>query len=209
MDKRTIKHIIFDFGGVLLPIDPQKTIQKFREFGAQDIEHLYSEHAQHGLFDKLECGELSAEAFYDELRNSGVDLTNKKMQEAWNALLLTFPAYKKEDLHQLSKEYSLYLLSNTNKIHYDDYATDFQQQFNEPLRGLFKKAYFSFEVGMRKPHKEIYEYVLRDSQLKPEETLFVDDRAENLEKPKELGMHTYLWNPESEARLTSIFDGIQ
>lgn len=208
MDKKGLKHIIFDFGGVLLPINPQLTIDKFRQSGVTNIEAFYSEQAQHGLFDKLECGLLSPGEFYNELRKLGLDLSDKQIEEAWNELLLEFPAHKKEDLALLREEYSLYLLSNTNEIHYMRYAADFQKKFKEPLRSLFKQTYFSFEVGMRKPNKDIYEYVLGNSGLKAEETLFVDDRAENLEAPKALGMHTFLWNPESKERLTTVVNGI-
>jgi len=208
MEKKGIKHIIFDFGGVLLPIDPQRTIDKFRHAGVKNIQALYSEQAQHGLFDKLECGMLSPEEFYSELRKLGLDLSDNQIEEAWNELLLEFPTDKKEDLALLRKDYSLYLLSNTNEIHYIRYADEFQKKFNEPLRAQFNKAYFSFEVGMRKPNKDIYEYVLGNSGLKAEETLFVDDRAENLEAPEALGMHTFLWNPESKERLTTVVNGI-
>jgi len=57
---------------------------------------------------------------------------------------------------------------------------------------------------MRKPHKDIYEYVLNKEHLIPEETLFIDDSAQNLVPAKELGINTYLMKIDEE--LTTLFD---
>lgn len=203
-----IKQIVFDFGGVLLPINPQRTIQAFRDLGVERIERYYTLENQHRLFDRLETGQLSPDEFFFALEGEGMDLPHELMEEAWNKLLLPFPKEKFVDLQALREKYPLYLLSNTNLIHYRYYSAAFEEKYDESLRGQFVKAYFSHEIGMRKPGAEIFTYVLTDSNLKAEETLFVDDNAANVAAAKSVGMQAIQWEHNSKASLLSLFAGV-
>jgi putative hydrolase of the HAD superfamily len=60
------------------------------------------------------------------------------------------------------------------------------------LDDFFEKAYYSFEMGMRKPDEHIFHYVLEDAQLVAEETFFIDDSAPNIETAKQIGLKTHL-----------------
>ena len=66
------------------------------------------------------------------------------------------------------------------------------------LHPLFDKVYYSHELGMRKPDKEIFEYVLKDSNSSAEETLFIDDTSRHLQGGSAVGLHTYLLDPTEE-----------
>lgn len=55
---------------------------------------------------------------------------------------------------------------------------------------LFEKAYYSFQMNLYKPEPEIFEYVINDSRLNPEETLFVDDNILNIESASQCGLQT-------------------
>ena len=68
---------------------------------------------------------------------------------------------------------------------------DFENQF-------FEKAYYSFELGMRKPDSEIFQFVLQDSNLSAEASLFIDDKIENVEGAKQAGLNAYHHNPEQD-----------
>jgi FMN phosphatase YigB (HAD superfamily) len=57
---------------------------------------------------------------------------------------------------------------------------------------LFEKTYYSHEIGLRKPHAEVYEFVLQDAGLVATETLFIDDTPPNLTAPAQLGIRTRL-----------------
>ncbi len=84
-------------------------------------------------------------------------------------------------------------MSNINSIHYDyvhDYLKrDFGLDNNDKF---FEKIYYSHLVGKRKPGREIFEQVLQENKLKPEETLFIDDSPQHIATAKELGIQTYL-----------------
>jgi putative hydrolase of the HAD superfamily len=62
----------------------------------------------------------------------------------------------------------------------------------EDNSGFFEKDYYSHLMGMRKPHIEIFEYVLNQHGLDPEETAFIDDSPQHLNTAQKLGLQTYL-----------------
>ena len=72
---------------------------------------------------------------------------------------------------------------------------------------FFEKDYYSHLMGMRKPNKDIFEYVLEEHGLLAEETVFIDDSPQHLETAKALGMHTILFNnPEELMTLMERFE---
>lgn len=187
-----IKNIIFDFGGVILNIDFSQTMDAFKKLGIQNPEELYSMTKQAELFAAMEKGEIDEEAFFNELRRlAGKDISNVELRRAWNALLLDWPRFRLILLENVKKKYRIFLLSNTNKIHYDKYAADLEQNYDSSFEQLFEKAYFSFNHGMIKPDKSFYELVLKENNLNPFETLYIDDNDINLPSAEILGINTY------------------
>ena len=189
---QNIKAIIFDFGGVILDIDYNKTANAFKDLGIKNFDEMYSQKNVNSLFHDLEEGKIKEEEFYGAFRKSAqVELTDQQIREAWNAILLR---YREEALHTLKaikQKYKLYLLSNTNIIHHTAFNKIYQYQINHgSLNEYFDKAYYSHEIGHRKPGKEAYEYVLKENNLSPSETLFIDDSIQNINAAKALGLQT-------------------
>ncbi len=122
-------------------------------------------------------------------------------------MLLDFPKERIELLQRLNKKYRLFLLSNTNEIHFHQYNNDLINQFGFDLNSLFEKAYYSFELGMRKPDTEIFEYALNDSILDPFETLFIDDLDKNIETARRLGMNTIWIDITKNDNITTKLNG--
>jgi putative hydrolase of the HAD superfamily len=118
--------------------------------------------------------------FISELRNYAPHTSENDIINAWNAMLLDFPAGRIAFLLQLKNRYRTFLLSNTNAIHHQA----FQQIQLTPagtLDDCFEKAYYSHEMGLRKPDAEIFQYVLEENNLSAAETLFIDDTISNIE----------------------------
>ena len=93
---------------------------------------------------------------------------------------------------EIKSKYRIFLLSNSNKIHFDKYNTDLQQEYKiNEFDEIFEKAYFSFNMGMIKPNKDIFQFVLSQNNLKANETLFIDDSIQHINTAKELGLHTF------------------
>lgn len=202
-----IKNIIFDLGGVLWNIDYHKAIDEFEKLGIPKFDKdFFSQSQQHDLFDDLDTGKITGDAFVSEVKRIiGKDVNDKDILNAWNSMLLDFPHTRVQLLEKLSGKYRLFLLSNTNEIHIKVLAERKRQDPElQKLNKLFKKQYLSFEVGLRKPHKEIYEYVLNDADLNPEETFFIDDSEQHLTNAKAVGIRTK-WLNLNEGETTEKF----
>lgn len=188
-----IKNIIFDWGGVITNIDFHRTIDAFKKYGIDDYEKYYCKEYQAPLFQDHEVGKITPAEFRVKLRKIiPVEITDDQLDKAWFAMLLDTPKRNLELLAQLKDKYSIFLLSNTNAIHVAMYDEIFNSKYNLKggFRYLFEKAYYSHEIGMRKPHKEIFEFVINDSGLDPSETVFIDDSIQNINTAKKLGMQT-------------------
>jgi len=193
IDLKGIRHIIFDLGGVILNIDYKLSAEAFKKLGANDFDELYSQAKQSELFDRLETGRISLNDFRNEVRRIfEATWSDTEIDSAWNAMLLDLPPARIELLQELKKRYKIYLLSNTNQIHYDQYGGMLRERFGlNDLSEVFDKAYYSHEVGMRKPDAEVFEFVLNANAAEANETLFIDDSIQHIEGAKRIGLETY------------------
>jgi len=189
----TTKNIIFDLGGVLLDIDYQKTIDAFEKLGLSQFEAMFSQFKADALFEKLETGHISEADFYAAIKErTELPLSNEEIDHAWNALILHFRTESLQVLEHLSADYKLYLLSNTNSIHLKCFKKLFTRETGKPLLdAYFTKAWYSNEIGLRKPGAAIFEFVLQQAGLKAAETLFIDDTWMNIETAANMGFKTH------------------
>ncbi|HRH50018.1 MAG TPA: HAD family phosphatase [Panacibacter sp.] len=195
-----IKNIIFDLGGIFLNIDFKKTEVAFAKLGVADFSRYITQHTITDTFELLETGKISPEEFYDRFKkDTGVAISTKQIEDAWNALLLDFPIERIEWLDDIRSRYNVFLYSNTNQIHYDAFIEMFRQQTGKDnFNRYFIKAYYSHELGLRKPYPNSYLYILKEQQLVAQETLFIDDTIKNIEGAKEAGLQTiHLHHPKT------------
>ncbi len=186
-----IKNIIFDLGNVVLDIDLNITIQRFKDMGWNGDANFLDKYHQKQFFGDYEQGLISTELFLSNIKeHTRENTTDEQIKNAWNALLLNYKTERIQCIIELKQNYRVFLLSNTNQLHIDACSC------NVPLVGtlseLFNKTYYSFEMNMRKPDANIYEAVLKDSNLKAEETLFLDDSLLNVNAAKSLGIESWL-----------------
>lgn len=182
--------IIVDFGGVILNIDYNKTAKAFRDLGVKNFDEMYSQKNANPLFHDLEVGKINEQEFYDKFRRSTrIELTDQQIKTAWNQMLLS---YREEALHTLEaikQKYKLYLLSNTNVIHHIAFNKIYYDQIKHgSLDNYFDKAYYSHEIHHRKPGREAYEYVVKENNLSPFKTVFIDDSIQNITAAKAVGL---------------------
>ncbi len=203
-----IRNIIFDFGGVIYDIDFQRSMLEFHKLGLGNFDQLYSKAIQDKLFDKLETAELSNQEFRNELKKSFPEnVGDNQIDAAWNALLIGFVKERLDLLNQVKDTYNIYLLSNTNNIHYQVFLKEFQDMTGHAsFNDLFVKAYFSFEIHCRKPDLAPYEFVISDAKLNPAETLFIDDSYQNIAPAKEVGLKTCFLDLNKGEDLRDLFE---
>lgn len=200
------KNIIFDLGGVILNIDYFLTEKAFSKLGISDFKSLFSQAQQTQLFDNYEKGFISSNDFRTELKKYlPKNISNQEIDNAWNAILLDLPIERIELLEKFKTTHRTFLLSNTNDIHIETFNQYLQKDFAIPdLSNLFEKMYLSYKIGMRKPDSEIFELVLKENNLKPNETLFIDDSIQHVEAAKKLGINAYWLDVKKESILDVI-----
>lgn len=145
------------------------------------------------LMSKLGVGMITTEAFCDAARElTGADVTNEEIIDAANKMLVEIPDEKKKRLLQLKKAgYRLFLLSNTIDIHWDYCVEHLFLYQNHGVEDYFEHCFLSQRMHLAKPDAHIYEEVIRQATIHPDETLFIDDLKENCEAAEKLGIHTF------------------
>jgi putative hydrolase of the HAD superfamily len=180
--------LIFDFGNVLIEIDPARSIEAFQPLGAPADLNLEAD-----FFHDFETGILSAAGFRDTLRHQlRWAASESSIDRAWNELLLEVPPRTLAKLHQLrAKGYKLALLSNTNPIHIDEVRRRLGPFGYGEFARCFERVFYSFNMGLRKPDPAIYAAVDRELDItSPAEVLFVDDNAANIASAEAYGWRT-------------------
>ena len=193
---RSIKNIIFDLGGVILNIDFKKTNDAFHLLGLENFgQHINQFHIT-DLFLNYETGQIDDIEFIDSVAKlSGKPMPEDKIVEAWNALLLDFPKERIDLLKKIKSRYRTFLLSNTNSIHLKEFQERLHNEQGVYLEDLFEKAYYSHVVKLRKPNADIFQLVLKENNLEPWETLFIDDTESNFAEAEKLGIQIFHLKP--------------
>lgn len=194
-----IEAIIFDLGGVFIHIDYLATIKEFEKLGFHKAHHLYSQSEQAFLFQQYEIGEISTQHFINKLMElTKYNITPNQVVHAWNAMIGDIEMRSLDLLKALQGKYRLFMLSNTNELHFEIVKRKWQNSDSNSMDFYFEKVYVSNKLGMRKPHKETFEAVCQINGLIPENTLFIDDSFQHIEGAQKAGLQTY--------HLKNIFD---
>ena len=185
MKSKGIKNLLIDLGGVLINLDRQRCIEHFQKLGLQNVDALLDIQNQDGLLMQQEKGLITPAEFRDGVRKMiGKAVSDKQIDAAWNSFLVDIPTQKLDLLLKLREKYVVYLLSNTNQIHWEWTCA---HMF--PYR-TFKVQYY-FEKKMAKPEPEIFKAIIEDAGIEPKETLFIDDSEMNCKTAQNLGISTY------------------
>ncbi len=195
---KNIKNIIFDFGRVILNLNEEKTITGLENLLKIDFKDFYNLAVGDADLHKYETGQTSSKDFIKALVKIAPEGTNAEdIIAAWNAMLGDVPFETIELLKELRTKYRIFLLSNTNELHVNAFEANMKKQgIKETLQELFEEVWYSNEIGMRKPHTETYTKLMNSVNIKPEETLFLDDRQENLDGAIKAGLNVQLITDE-------------
>lgn len=189
------KNIIFDYGNVIFEIDFKRSQAALAKLGIPDIKAFYAHRNQNSLFDNFDVAGISTDDFRAGLRTAAnnPNLTDAEIDEAWNSLLVGVSDGNHDVLLDVKKHYRTFLLSNNNQIHYDWIFNYLQKEFGlHNYDDFFEKAYFSQLMRLRKPNLDIFEQVIKENNLIPDETLFIDDSPQHIEGAKKAGLQTLL-----------------
>lgn len=187
----TVKNIIFDLGGVLVDIDPQKTARAFARLSDSDPVDIMELHKSQNFFVDYEKGLIDDATFRDNIRRFlGKDIPDISIDKAWGAMLLDFPLSKITLLKKTREKYRTFLLSNTNNIHRLKFEKCFKDTARAGIHDYFENVHYSFKMHARKPDVDIFVRVLSENNLMSGETLLIDDSLPNIQTAASLGMKT-------------------
>lgn len=190
MDK-SVKTIIFDLGGVILDLAVNKTIEAFATLADISTEKATSIFHASPEFNLYEKGGMTDQQFREFLKTAYTpNASDPEIDNAWNQMLRGIPNIKLQLLEKLKSRYQVMLLSNTNEIHLSYINSRLLPKNANSLDQYFHKAYYSHRMLKRKPDTEIYEQVLEENNLIPEQTIFLDDNLMNVKGAESVGIKT-------------------
>ena len=187
-----LPHLLFDFGGVIINIDYQLTVEAVRRLSRAGQGAEFTQASQTELFDQLETGHLTPADFRAGLRQHyDLQATDAELDAAWNALLLDVPAERLALLAELRRQgYQTALLSNTNELHIGEINRRLATQYGlqNGIADCLDRVFYSQEVGLRKPGDAIFQHALREMNWQPEDVLFIEDSPQHVATARRLGL---------------------
>ena len=195
-----IKNLIFDLGGVLVSLDRQRCLDNFSKMlGFDDFGNYLNAYAQKGFFAEFESGDINAAQFRDIVREhcTKEGVADEMIDQALDSFLTEVSPYKVKLLLDLKEKYNLLLLSNVNPIAWKTCCELFFKAQGVDIEDVFEKLYLSYEQKTSKPGTQFYQQLIADSGIVPQETLFIDDSAANIETGRQMGLNVLLYDVDS------------
>ena len=199
----SIKNLIFDFGGVVIPLSPEKSWRRFESMGIKDARQQMGIYGQTGIFRQCEDGSIDAATFQHLLAvqaqeqsnyfgNETPHFTFEECQHAWCGYIDRVEQYRLDNLLQLKEHYNVILLSNTNPFMVDFIETDQFSPARHPINYYFHRVFYSCQMKDYKPSLTIFQKLLDEACIRAEESVFLDDGPANVEAARQLGIHGLL-----------------
>lgn len=181
---KVVSAIVFDVGGVLLKLYPEKSFAAFAAAGAPGFDRIWREDTPSKSLYRFEVGAIDTAQFRREINEAlQASLNDTVFDDAFNAMLGVIEEGTWQLLDVLKQKLPLYVLSNNNVLHLSAIERTYPK-----FRSLFRDAYFSQEIQARKPDKDAFEKTLARSGVQAAHALFIDDSEANIEAAKSCGM---------------------
>ena len=186
-----IRVVLFDLGRVLVDFDHKIAAERISSFCPKSPLEIYNLFFESEATVAFEAGKITPENFYLEVKNMlNLKLSYDSFIPIWNDIFFLSPKNRSifRLVNTLRASYKTALLSNINTLHYEYIKKNF------PVFGVFDKVFLSFELGLIKPDKEIYNKVIRELDVSPREIFYTDDRLELVQSANSLGIKGYCFS---------------
>lgn len=189
-EKGKIKAVMFDLGGVLIPYNHMIAARKMSKtinVPAKEIFHIIN--SNKGNFTstyELGAPRKKYWGIMEKQLKLKRKIPYKKFDNIWNTI---FHPNKKtiSFIKKLKKNYKVALISNIGSLHKNHLEKKYK------LNKLFSVRIYSYRIGSRKPKQKIFKEALKRLNIKPKESVFIDDRKENVRGAMKIGIHGILF----------------
>lgn len=180
--------LLLDMGKVLVDFDLTRFRDFLRQYSGMSTDQLRQALIVDGFPAAYECGRIGDEEFHAELcRRVQSDIPWDEFVRGWNSIFLDDPIVPAAYLAGLSRKVAIWVVSNTNRLHFEHVRKRFE--FARHARGFV----LSYEVGVAKPDPRIFEKALETAGARPGDSIFVDDQVPNVEAASRLGIDAFLF----------------
>ena len=184
-----MKNIVFDMGQVLIQFEDERTIYPFVPVADRDL--VAGVVLDREYWDALDIGAITDAEVMEKIKGRLPKRLWAAAEECYYGIVVNTPetAGMADLIREIKARFGVkcYVLSNINQ----HFADNYQQV---PILRLMDGCVFSAPLKMVKPQKEIYQYLLDKFALNPKETVFVDDRVENVEAAETFGIVGYVFD---------------
>lgn len=180
-----LKALALDLGNVLVRVDHLEFCRRLAPYTNSTPEEIFDQVFGSSLEPSYDTGQLSTEEFFQQtLQHFQTSLPFALFADFWNSIFSPLEGME-EVVARLARRYPLFLISNTNALHFDF----IRQQY--PLLNVFRKFILSYEVGSRKPEPGIYQFLIGATGLPPQHCLFIDDKLPFITAAHQHGLHAW------------------
>lgn len=181
-----IEALLFDLGGVIIDIDFDRVFQAWAEKSALSTDELKAKFSQDTAYKAQEIGKIDSREYCASLRNTlGLELSDDDILDGWNRIFIGMIPGIAQLLQTLSQKIPIYCFTNTNDTH----RQEWQKNWGHELT-YFNDIFISSNIGLRKPDKAAFDYVVQKIGTVPNKVLFFDDSIENIIGAKQAGLST-------------------
>lgn len=204
-DQKKVRAFLFDLGNVLVRFDHRAAAGEIAAHAKAGPEELYRLFFESPLVIDHDEGRISTRIFYEGVKKEiGLKLGYEQFLSVWNNIFLE-DRQTQEILRRLLRQYPCYLISNTNRPHFEHIRARF------PVINEMTGWILSYEVGFLKPHPTIYRRALEMAGVPAHEAFYVDDRSDLIEAAGKMGFQTHRFEGaeplRGELRRRGILDG--
>jgi len=189
--------LLFDLGGVVFGIDFESACSHWATHAGVPAQTIKSRFRVDEWYERHERGEIGAAEYFDALRYTlGITISDQQLAAGWNAIFEDEPAEVFELFESLSSRIPIYAFSNSNVTH-----QEFWERKYAKTLGLFREVFVSCDLGLRKPEAAAFRHVAACIGTEPGKLLFFDDRAENVDGARDIGMSAVQVRGVAEVRV--------
>lgn len=186
-----IRNLVFDYGGVVVNLHGATVRRAFMDLRVARWKQLLYYRRIKRLKDEFIDGVRPVGDVLDEIHAlCGRNVTREQLLHVLGLLAGELPPERLERIVSLRRKYKVYVLSNINDILWQTSVRQIEA-VGRSVGGCFDATFLSYEMGVAKPDARIYHQMLAATGMNPAETLYFDDRADNVAAGLRMGFRAH------------------